>query len=60
MKYWTYAEPHHKDGILRGEKIITMSEEQILREYYPHWMGQMVEKFGLDEVIRNYTIGLLS
>lgn len=56
MKYWAYAEPYHKAGILRGERIITMAEEQILREYYPYWMARMVEKFGLAEVVRNYTV----
>lgn len=56
MKYWTYTEPvWDDDGNIVDAVVTTRSEEQILREYYQYWMGQMVEKFGIDEVIRNYT-----
>lgn len=48
MRYWSYNEPV-------GDEVVTKSEEEILQEYYPYWLGQMVKKLGLGAVIRNYT-----
>lgn len=56
MRYWSYNEPiWDDDGNITGDEVITKSEEDIIREYYPYWMARMVEKFGLAAFVRNYT-----
>ena len=39
MKYWTYVEPG-KEG---KEDYRTLSEQQILKEYFPYWKKRMKE-----------------
>ena len=39
MKYWTYVE-HGKEG---KEVYRTVSEAQIIKEYYPYWCQRMRE-----------------
>lgn len=39
MKYWTYVE-HGKEG---KEVYRTLSEAQIIKEYYPYWCARMRE-----------------
>lgn len=51
MKYWTIAWPD-KDG---NDCVETLSEEQILKEFWPYWYGRMCEKFGKEEVDANWT-----
>ncbi len=41
MRYWSYAEPHSD-----GTNIITVSEADLWRDYYPQWRKRMVDKFG--------------
>jgi len=35
--------------------IITQSEEDIRKDYYPYWYGNMCDKFGKECVDTNYT-----
>lgn len=39
MKYWTYVEPG-KEG---KEEYRTLSEQEILRQYFPYWSNRMKE-----------------
>jgi hypothetical protein len=39
MKYWTYVEPG-KEG---KEEYRTLSEKQILADYFPYWKKRMIE-----------------
>jgi hypothetical protein len=51
MRYYSYHEydPDEKD------KIVTLSEEEILKEYYDYWYGAMCNKFGKEYVEANYS-----
>jgi hypothetical protein len=39
----------------QGEHIVTMSEEQIRKEYWPYWYKKMCEKYGQERVDNDYT-----
>lgn len=46
MKYWSYNEPlWHGDEII-GNAVMTLSEEEIIKEYYPYWEAEMIKKWG--------------
>ena len=38
MKYWTYVEPTHDE-----DHIVTMSEKEILDQYFPYWFDMMAK-----------------
>lgn len=45
MKYWTIAYPG-----LSGEPLVeTLSEDEIIAEYYPYWSSKMIEKYGKEQ-----------
>lgn len=50
MKYYSYNEYDENGG-----HVVTMSEEEIRKEYWPYWYGKMCLKFGADHVNSNYT-----
>lgn len=51
MKLWTVHFPNDK-----GDDVTeTLSEDQILNEYWDYWYDKMCEKFGKDIVDSNYT-----
>lgn len=51
MKYWTIAYPDRE-----GRDVIeTLSEDEILKEYWDYWYGRMCEKFGKEYTDANYT-----
>jgi hypothetical protein len=52
MRYFSYNEydPDHPDG----GYVVTVSEEDIRRDYYEFWYGEMCKKFGKDEVDAKY------
>lgn len=52
MKYWTIVEPGN-DGV--SPVYITLSEQEILNQYWDYWYGQMCKKFGKDEVDEKWT-----
>ena len=46
MRYYSYNEMGD-DG---ENLVITKSEDDIRKEYWPYWYGKMCEKFGKDHV----------
>ena len=53
MKYYTYVEPTSVEDAT--PLYITMSEEEILNEYWDYWYGRMCNKFGKDVVDSKYS-----
>jgi hypothetical protein len=58
MKYWCYNEydpgsPYADDD---GGYVVTLSEEEILKQYWDYWYGKMCEKFGKEHVNANYSV----
>ena len=51
MKYWTIAYPNEKDE----DVVETLSEDEIIKQYWPYWYGRMCEKFGKEHVDATYT-----
>jgi hypothetical protein len=47
MKYWTIVEPGN-DGV--SPVYTTLSEQEILDQYWDHWYGMMCKKYGKEEV----------
>lgn len=52
MKYWTIVEPGD-DGV--SPVYETLSDQEILDQYWDYWYGRMCEKFGKDHVDATYT-----
>ena len=46
MRYFSYNEP--------PDKIITVSEDSIIKDYYPYWYKLMCEKYGKAHVDEHY------
>lgn len=56
MRYYSYNE-YNPDSPLAdktGGYVVTLSEEEIRKEYYPYWYGRMCEKFGKEHVDKTY------
>lgn len=51
MRYWTIAYPDI-DG---KDCTETLSDEEILKEYWDYWYGKMCAKFGKEHVDSNYS-----
>jgi len=49
MRYFCYEEFDETGGYK-----VTLSEEQILKEYWDYWYSRMCDKFGKDYVDDNY------
>lgn len=52
MRYWTFVQPTDDSG---ESEYVTMSEDEIRKEYWPYWYGKMCEKFGKDTVDKDYS-----
>jgi len=52
MRYYCYNELAD-DG--SSNLVITMSEDDIRRNYYPYWYDRMCKKFGKEEVDDKYS-----
>jgi len=52
MKYYSYNEydPESPMADEKGGYVVTKSEAEILREYWPYWYDRMCKKFGQEEV----------
>lgn len=50
MRYFSYDD--YSDD---GGHIVTMSEEEIRKQYWPYWYGRMCEKFGQEHVDKTYS-----
>ena len=55
MRYFCYNElDMNVDGIILSNRVETVSEEWIRKEYYPHWYKRMCDIFGELKVIADY------
>lgn len=50
MRYFCY-----NDYDEYGGSVITLSEEEILLEYFPYWYDRMCKKYGKEHVDENYS-----
>ena len=51
MRYRSHNEPvWDSDGNIIGNEVITKSDDEIIKEFYPYWRGRMIEKFG-EEIV---------
>jgi hypothetical protein len=50
MRYFCFNEFDDQGG-----HVVTMSEEQIRKEYWPYWYKKMCEKYGQERVDNDYT-----
>ena len=56
MRYYSYNEPGmNTSGNVIENKVITVSEEEIRKNYYSYWYDTMCHKFGKDIVDKNYS-----
>jgi len=56
MRYYSYNEPEmDTSGNVIENKVITVSEEEIRKDYYSYWYDRMCQKFGKDIVDKNYS-----
>jgi hypothetical protein len=51
MRYWSIGYPD-EDG---NDVVETLSEDEVLEQYWAHWYGKMCQKFGKEHVDTNYT-----
>ena len=52
MRYFTFAQPVNDEG---DPEHVTMSEDDIRKEYWPYWYGKMCAKYGHQYVDDNFT-----
>ena len=50
MRYYSFNEFDANGG-----EVVTMSEDDIRKEYYPYWRGRMIEKYGQEEFDKNWS-----
>lgn len=53
MRYYSYND--YIDDPSNNNIIVTKSEEEIRKEYWPYWYGKMCNKFGKEIVDKNYS-----
>jgi hypothetical protein len=51
MRYWSIAYPDGNDNNI----VETLSEDEIIEQYYPYWSGKMIEKFGQEEFDKTWS-----
>lgn len=54
MRYFSYSEPTSSEDSTPID--ITLSEDEIIHEYWDYWYDKMCAKFGKDHVDQNYNI----
>ena len=52
MRYFSYNE-YVEDPSTNS--VVTVSEEDVRRDYYPYWYDKMCQKFGKEVVDRDYS-----
>ena len=57
MKYYSYNEydPESELADETGGYVVTVSEEDIRKVYWPYWYGRMIDRFGKAHVDNNYS-----
>lgn len=53
MRYYSYNEYDHNNP--SEGSVVTLSEVDILKEYWPYWYGKMCEKYGQERVDAEYS-----
>lgn len=48
MKYYSYNDYHTDPSV--DPYVATLSEEEILKEYWDYWRSKMIEKYGKEIV----------
>lgn len=51
MKYWSMLYPDENDN----DVVETLSEDEIIAQYYPYWSGRMIEKYGQEEFDKTWS-----
>ena len=51
MRYFTFVQPLDDSG---APEYVTMSEEDVRKEYYPYWYDKMCHKYGKSHVDEHY------
>lgn len=51
MKYWSYNELED-DG---SNLVVTLSEDEILNQFYTYWSSRMIKKFGQEAFDRDWS-----
>ena len=52
MKYFSYNELIDTNG---GAFVVTLSEDDIRKEYYPWWYEKRCEEYGKEQVDKNWS-----
>jgi hypothetical protein len=52
MRYYSYNE-YVEDA--NANSVVTVSEEDIRRDYWPFWYGKMCAKYGKEHIDATYT-----
>lgn len=52
MKYWSIGYPD-EDG---NDVVETLSEREIVEQYWHYWYGRMCDKYGKEHVDAHYTV----
>ena len=55
MRYYSFAEFWSNDDGTLQDEVVTLSEEDIRKSYWPYWYGRMCEKFGKEHVDEHYS-----
>lgn len=50
MKYWTIVYPDENENAV----FETLSEDEILKQYWDYWYGRMCKKYGKEHVDATY------
>lgn len=53
MKYYSYDT--YKRDPSKDSYVVTLSEEEILKEYWNYWQERMIAKFGKEHFEANYS-----
>lgn len=52
MRYWCINYQDENDN----DVVETLSEKEIIEQYWHYWYGRMCDKFGKEHVDANYTV----
>lgn len=46
MKTWCYNDPIFDGDTLIGNDVVEVTDDDIIRDYFPFWEKKMLEKYG--------------
>jgi hypothetical protein len=53
MRTWLYNDPIFDGPALIGNEVKEVTDDDILRDYWPWWVKKMVEKYGRESPLIN-------